>query len=182
MSIYFVRHGQTDWNKEGKMQGRGNVPLNETGRMQALETKKKLEHITIDKIYSSPLDRAFETAEIINQNWGLAIQQEDRLIERSFGTYEGNTIDGVNFKKLWSYSNISPFKEGEDSISFYKRVESFLDEIIEDAQHTNILLVAHGGVSIPYRCYFEGYDHKKDLHDYLLGNCEVSHMTGKKFK
>jgi broad specificity phosphatase PhoE len=63
--IYVVRHGQTDWNLEGRFQGRIDIPLNEKGKNQAKKTKEKLEGIEFDKVFSSPLKRALETAQII---------------------------------------------------------------------------------------------------------------------
>ena len=65
--IYVVRHGQTDWNLEGRFQGRIDIPLNEKGKSQAKKTKEKLEGIKFDKVFSSPLKRALETAKIITE-------------------------------------------------------------------------------------------------------------------
>ncbi len=78
--IYIVRHGQTDWNVKGIYQGRIDIPLNETGREQARKTKKELEGIKFDKVFSSPLKRALETAQIICNN---EIITDKRIIERS---------------------------------------------------------------------------------------------------
>lgn len=181
MSMYFVRHGQTSWNLQGKMQGRSDIELNETGREQAQVARELLKDVQIDKIYSSPLVRAKETAQIINQNWGLDICIDKRLRERSFGVYEGNSSSGIDFDAMWAYTDIPPYEDSEDSVSFYARVESFLDDVVEEAQDKNILIVAHGGVSIPYHCYFQGYE-GKDLHGLLLGNCQIAHMEGKKYQ
>ena len=77
--IYVVRHGQTDWNLEGRFQGRIDIPLNEKGKSQAKKTKEKLEGIKFDKVFSSPLKRALETAKIITDE---PIDIDDRIIER----------------------------------------------------------------------------------------------------
>ncbi|MGX8832613.1 histidine phosphatase family protein [Amedibacillus sp. YH-ame6] len=180
MSIYFVRHGQTDWNLHGKMQGHTDIELNDTGRQQALIAKEKLADVQMDFIYASPLSRAKETASIINENWDLPLVVDERLCERSFGEYEGHSSDGLDYSKLWKLCEEPPFPGAENSIAFYQRVEAFLDTIIDQAQEKNILIVAHGGVSIPYYCYFHGYEFE-NLNEVLLGNCEVSRMDGKKY-
>ena len=84
--IYVVRHGQTDWNLEGRFQGRIDIPLNEKGKSQAKKTKEKLEGIKFDKVFSSPLKRALETAKIITDE---PIDIDDRIIERCNGQLEG---------------------------------------------------------------------------------------------
>ena len=87
MNIYIVRHGQTDSNKiKDRFGGRVDVLLNDTGRDEARELKSKLEGITFDRVYSSPLKRAYETATIISDN---NIIVDDRIIERSNGDLEG---------------------------------------------------------------------------------------------
>ena len=77
--IYLVRHGQTDWNLEGRYQGRIDIKLNSKGIEQAKEIKEKLKEIKFDKVFSSPLKRALETAQIITDN---DIEIDERLIER----------------------------------------------------------------------------------------------------
>ncbi len=86
MIIYIVRHGQTDYNVEGRYGGRIDVPLNDTGIKQAQELHEKLKDIKFDLVYSSPLQRAIKTAEIICDN---EIIKDDRIIERDNGELEG---------------------------------------------------------------------------------------------
>ena len=86
--IYFLRHGQTNNNKEGRMQGRVDIPLNEVGRAQARCAAQRLKGIGFDAVYSSPLSRAVETAQIVT---GLPVQEiniEPRAIELGFGIWE----------------------------------------------------------------------------------------------
>lgn len=84
--IYIVRHGQTNWNKEGRYAGRKNIPLNEEGILQAKQLKEKLKNIKFDIVITSPLKRAIQTAqEITNQK----IIIDERIIERSNGELEG---------------------------------------------------------------------------------------------
>ena len=83
MKVTFVRHGQTDWNKVGKQQGRMDIPLNATGIEQAHQTAELLKSEPFDRVYSSPLTRARQTAEIICENRDIPIILEPRLIAQS---------------------------------------------------------------------------------------------------
>ena len=83
MKIYYVRHGQTDWNLAKKMQGgQTEKPLNETGIEQANETRKELENVKYDIIIRSPMHRAEQTAEIINQDRNVPTIVDERIRER----------------------------------------------------------------------------------------------------
>ena len=87
--LYIIRHGQTDWNVEHKLQGRTDIPLNENGRKMAVEAHEKYKDIKIDICYSSPLSRAYETAQTVLEGRNVQIIRDDRLMEMSFGKYEG---------------------------------------------------------------------------------------------
>ena len=89
MKIYFIRHGETIWNKENKIQGQSDIPLNEYGRELAYITADALKDIPFDIVYSSPLIRAKETADILVKNRNLEIHTDHRLVEMSFGEGEG---------------------------------------------------------------------------------------------
>jgi len=80
-TIYLVRHGQTAWNKEEVFRGMADVPLNETGRKEALLTGEYLKAVKVEAIYSSPLSRAVETAETIARNQGKEVLISDGLID-----------------------------------------------------------------------------------------------------
>ena len=84
MKIFLVRHGQTDWNVQHKVQGKADIELNDTGVAQANETSSKLNHITIDLIICSPLKRAMQTAQIINKGRNIPIIYDERISERDF--------------------------------------------------------------------------------------------------
>ena len=90
MKLGFVRHGQTQWNLEGRLQGSSNIPLNDTGRMQAREAVDVLSGSGWEVVVSSPLDRARETAQIIADGLGLELGPSyEMLIERGYGQGEG---------------------------------------------------------------------------------------------
>ena len=175
MKIFITRHGQTDWNVQKKVMGRCDEPLNEKGLEQAKETKIQLLDKNIDLIICSPLKRAKQTAEIIN-NKNIQIIYDDRLIERDFGEFEGLETKDFDFHGYWNYYKNNTYKSAENIQAFFKRVYDFLDDIIKEYHDKNILIVAHGGISIPVACYFN-----KNIPDgslveagLVLENCQVS--------
>ena len=89
MMLYIVRHGETDWNRQKKVQGHTDIPLNEYGRHLAEETAEGMKDIPIDIGYTSPLKRARETAEIILKGRNIPLLDEPRIQEIGFGIYEG---------------------------------------------------------------------------------------------
>lgn len=168
MNIYIVRHGQTDWNVEGRYGGRIDVPLNKKGLEQAYLTKEKLQDIIFDKIYSSPLIRAITTAKIIrDQN----IIIDKRIIERNNGDLEGKLKTEI--KEKIDFNDPNSTKYNIESITeFRERIYDFLDEVSSDTISNNVLIVTHAGVGIYARCYFEGDPFDGDYSKYKINNCE----------
>ena len=93
MELYIIRHGETKWNSEKRLQGRSDIELNEYGIELARITSEALKDVKFDRIYSSPLKRAYETAEILRGSRKLDIICDDRLKEMCFGDYEGKVTD-----------------------------------------------------------------------------------------
>lgn len=93
--FYILRHGQTDWNLNRRLQGSTDIPLNATGREQARKAATLLETSGLTRIIASPLSRALETAQIVGAHLGIEPLIDPRLIERNFGLFEGMTIDEV---------------------------------------------------------------------------------------
>lgn len=172
MNIIIVRHGQTNINLERRLQGITDNPLNDTGKEQALDTRKKLKNEKIDLIICSPLIRARQTADIINEGRNIEIIYDDRLKERNFGEYEGEYIKDYNVDEFWSYRTNKKYKKAENVRDFLNRIYKFLDEIKEKYKDKNILLVAHAGVSVAFKCYFQGIPEDDKLVEIRLKNCE----------
>lgn len=164
--IYIVRHGQTDYNIDGRYAGRLDVPLNDNGIDEAYIVKEKLKGIKFDKVYSSPLQRAYETAKIITDE---NIIKDDRIIERSNGDLEGKLKTDIKEKIDFNDSTEKRYNI-ENITNFRTRIYSFLDDITKE-KDKNILIVTHAGVGIYMRCYFEG--ESNNYVDYKLKNCEV---------
>ncbi len=174
--IYIVRHGQTDWNVQKKIMGRCDEPLNEKGKQQAEETKDSLKEINLDLIICSPLKRAKQTAEIINRDKNISIMYDDRIIERDFGEFEGKETKDFDFHGYWNYYKNDIYEQAENIQEFFKRIYAFLDEITNKYNDKNVLIVAHGGVSIPVACYFNNKIPEGSLVDagLVLGSCQVA--------
>lgn len=174
MEILLTRHGQTKWNVLGKVQGRADIELNEKGVKQAQETGKVLKNENIDIILCSPLKRARQTAKIINKNRNIPIIYDEDIIERDFGEFEGINKSDFDFEGYWSYKQNNQYEKAENIKNFFERVYNFLDRIKEEYKDKKILIVAHGGISIPVNCYFNGIPKDDNLLKLVLGNCEVA--------
>ena len=168
MKIYIVRHGKTDYNVNGRYAGRLDVALNDDGIKEAYEVKEKLKNIKFDKIYSSPLQRAYETARIITDE---NIIKDDRIIERSNGELEGRLKSEITDNIDFNDPNEKRYNI-ESIIDFRNRIKSFLDDITI-GNDENILIVTHAGVGIYMRCYFEGEPKDNNYLLYKIKNCEV---------
>ena len=184
MEIFVTRHGQTNWNFLGKIQGKTDIELNETGKLQAKETGEKIKEEKIDLIIASPLKRARETAEIINSNFGVQILEDERLMERGFGKSEGLTkverselkVEHPEVEDIWNYNKNVDFNDIERMKEFCERIYTCLDEIIEKHKNKNILLVTHGGVFAIIKCYFNKFPLEQFIsRDTVksIGNCEI---------
>ena len=99
MELYIVRHGQTVWNKERKLQGSTDIMLNEEGIRLAKLTGEGLKNIFFDKIYSSPLKRAYDTACYIRGDRNIPIVKDERIRELCFGDLEGRNMDEMSADK-----------------------------------------------------------------------------------
>lgn len=142
-NICLVRHGQTDWNKDFKIQGRYNIPLNETGRNQIIETSKRIQALNIswDIFLSSPLDRAIETCNIIKNNLKYNVKTilMDDLIEREFGIADGIIITDEVYERILrdDYQGI------EKTIDIQNRAYQAILKIATLYPNKNILITTH---------------------------------------
>ncbi len=167
--FYIVRHGQTDYNKEHRIQGRLNIPLNEAGIEQAKNIADSLKNIHFDVICYSPLIRAKQTAdEIYKKHDSAEFIEAPEIIERDFGDYEGESSNvEPPYYGLWDYSLESKsIKGGESMADIKKRVFPFLDKLLVECKNQNVCLVCHGGVGLIIREYFEGLPESKNLLDF----------------
>ncbi len=169
-TIYIVRHGETEFNRDRKLQGQCDSPLTQNGIEQAKLIRKELESIYFDAVFSSDLLRAQKTAEIINLEKKLAITTSHYLRERSYGPLEGKSYEdfGKEYQKLWKeYENLSykerfkikiaPDVESEEEA--VSRYITFLREIAVSHLGKKVLVVSHGGImkSLLFHIDYETY-------------------------
>lgn len=156
-SFYIVRHGETEWNIKGLLQGHGDSPLTITGMIQARKIARKLKKIKFADVYSSDLLRAKRTAEIIALEHKLAVKTTQALRERAFGKFEGkhfSIITGAMKKLLERYKKLTEaeiFKlkiepNVESPFEAVTRFITFLREIAVSYLGKNVLIVTHGGI------------------------------------
>ena len=153
MLLYFIRHGQTDWNKDMRMQGQSDIPLNENGRESAIEAGKTLANTHIDLAFSSPLKRAKETAEILLEGRNIPLYEDQRIQEISFGSYEGMSCvdktkeENLAFQKFFQDTgNYIPPEDAESVEQLYERTGEFLKSLEESKKlkDKNLLISTHG--------------------------------------
>lgn len=154
MKIYLIRHGETDQNKKKCLQGRTDIELNEYGRELAYQTAEGLKDVKFDMIFTSPLKRARETAEIIRGDRNIPIVVEERIQEISFGEYEGlcfakegYSIPDTEFMNFFTAPQKYQTPPGGEAFSsILERTGEFLEELIGTKQYQDktILLSTHG--------------------------------------
>ena len=150
-TFILIRHGETKWNLERRMQGQTDVPLNATGEKQAEQLSNYLRNYPIHIFYSSPLKRTHQTTRIIRKHHHDApLFFHDALKERSFGLSEGKTYEELSieypvlsFSRSWNYPQFQ-IPGGERLIDVYRRGNEFIHEIIEKERGKTVAIVAHG--------------------------------------
>lgn len=153
MSVYVLRHGQTDWNEKGIIQGRSDTSLNQTGFAQAKEAKKELDKVDFVAVFCSPLLRAKQTMETVLEGRNLPVTFDDRLMEMAYGDFEGTNWREEGFQSR-RRQLAKRLPNGESYFDMAHRVFPFLDEISPLAKEGNVLLVCHGAISRVISAYF----------------------------
>ncbi len=173
--VYIVRHGQTEKNKAKVLQGRSDVPLNEEGRRQAKLVADWMERegIRIDTVYTSPLIRAVETAEIIAP--GASLQTDDRLIEMDYGPYEGMDLTALTPEVKYFFADFvnHPAPKGMEPLADVTgRLGDLLEEIRQQAKEQNVLLSTHA-IAMKGALEYLTPEAKGRYWKTFIGNCSV---------
>lgn len=182
MRLYIIRHGETQWNVEGRLQGQTDIELNENGIRLARITAEGMRDIPFDLAITSSLSRARKTAELILMGRNLPIIEDERLRELSFGDWEGRGCHKENFElpeRFWEFYR-SPFTflpgEGGETIpALCERTGEFWEELIHnpDYQDKTILIASHGcAVRALLHCIYE--DKTDFWHGGVPMNCAVN--------
>jgi len=157
-SLLFVRHGETDWNAEGRLQGHTDRPLNDDGRRQAEALADRLAgEDAVDAIYASDLSRARETAEIVGERLGLTVVIDPDLREKNWGNWEGLTGD----------ERASVEFVGESTEAHRERVLRAVRRIAERHPDQRIVVVTHGGSLRRIQAALNG------VAEPVIDNCQV---------
>jgi probable phosphoglycerate mutase len=138
-TLLLARHGETDWNRELRIQGSSDIELNELGRRQAQALAQELTDVDLDAIYASDLSRARATAEAVAATHGLEVKLDSRLRERSFGSWEGLTRDDLDAMPPGSHH------DGETDEEVRERMLAAVQEIAAAHPGEEVLIVSHGG-------------------------------------
>ncbi|MCX5591491.1 histidine phosphatase family protein [Alcaligenes endophyticus] len=151
--FYLIRHGETSWNAEKKLQGWQDIALNETGLQQAEQLQHYLASeafsARIDRLVSSDLRRASDTARIASRHWGLPIEMTDQLRERGFGELEGQSWASVGYpdQPNADHTDIDASPQGGESVRvFHQRVLNSFEELTAKHSGLTVMVFAHGGV------------------------------------
>lgn len=172
--IYFVRHGESEWNVADKICGQTDIPLTQRGHEQAVMTGESFvsRKIKADMILYSPLLRAADTAKHISDITGIPAREEMRLIEQNFGVWEGtsprNSHEFYEAKKGF----VQRFGSGESMFQLAQRIYNLLDELKADSDKTYIL-VAHNGIARIVSSYFKDMTND-EFAAYGVANCSIT--------
>ena len=169
--IYIIRHGQTELNNKQVLQGRSNYPLNEKGIAQAREAAERLREVAFSRVFSSPLIRAVQTAEIIAP--GIPVTIDERLIEMDYGPYEGMDLNALAPEVITFFSDFvhNPAPDGMEQLaSVVARAGEFIEEL--SGQDGNILVSTHAIAMKGILEYLTPESHGSYWSQYI-GNCAV---------
>lgn len=151
LKVFLIRHGQTDWNIERRVMGRLPIPLNENGIAQVHHLKKAFHQIEIDTIYSSPIFRASQSAEIISKPRSMDIIFDERLSEVVYGSWEGKTFQEIRQSPGYINYYLEPERPvvegGESLLQVQNRMRDFLNSLSRHEESSpkikNILAFSH---------------------------------------
>jgi broad specificity phosphatase PhoE len=180
VKLVLARHAESAWNAERRFQGRTDVGLSDAGLAQAAALARAVARRRVGAVYSSPLRRARETAEIVAKERGLTVTLVDDLRELSLGAWEGRTVDDVLAMEADAYRNWRerpydcPPPEGEHIADVARRVLPVMELIVSShADGQEALVVSHGGVISVYLCHLLGLS-PNALWQLAIGNASLS--------
>ena len=177
--IYFTRHGETVWNRQGRFQGHKNSDLTDKGILAAELLSYRVEDIELDYIVSSPLMRAYNTAEIVRGNKDIEIIKHEGLKEINLGDFEGMSYLEIKKKHgdLLAQIEKDPFNnhypKGENLKEFYERVVEAFKEITDKYRNKTVLIVAHGGTIKCIEAYIRKFKLSSDWMGNVVQNCSL---------
>lgn len=190
-TIYIFRHGQTDYNLARRVMGQLDIPLNDTGRTQAVELAEKLATVAIGAVYSSPLARAIETAQAVANKTRAPIITDVRLMERNNGKLQGHIVRGtdnpaeyrMDYNQLELFLPASQLNNnnwrpdgGESRTECWTRGQMAVIDILKSTPYDTIAISTHSGI-------MHGILDLVGMGDIKIGNCDYAKLNwdGEKF-
>ena len=177
--LLLVRHGQSEWNAAGRIQGQIDIQLDKAGLQQAQRIADRLADETVAAIYSSPLQRAKVTADAIAVRFNLPVKLDPRLMEYDFGVISGSTWNDVvenhpEFASRWVEDPWAvPVTGSEGRVNFAARVMSAVQDMVAQHPAEQVVVVAHGGTFGVYLTAMLGLDLNR-RHPFHFGNTSLS--------
>ena len=189
--IYFLRHGQSQSNVENRFaNGNDGYPLTNQGRRQAEKASAFLRSRAIRKVYTSPIHRAVQTAEIVCSKWGLTPVIADEIREFSVGIFEGKKIAGqarelyVDLKEKWATGEMDTrISGGESHREIIDRLWKSIEYALEEGSGEPVLMVSHGGLpsmALPYMCDNLDISTFYEREGVFIRNCSVTSVEARK--
>jgi probable phosphoglycerate mutase len=178
MILYVARHGETDYNAAGRYCGRTDLPLNDTGIIQARELANRVRDMTFDIVISSPMLRARQTADIVCGALDMTYGVCGQFVERNMGVYEGLTKDEAKerYPDLWNRQCTVKADDAPDGGETIRqacgRIDEGLDNIRRKHSDKIVLLICHGFAARAVNRYCRNLPFE-DMAGFVLGNCEI---------
>lgn len=182
MELYIVRHGETEWNKEKRLQGSTDIPLSDAGRHLARVSGEALAGTPFDRMFSSPLMRAYETACLFRGTQPVEIIKDDRLRELCFGDYEGKNMSELladpddTFRYFFKQPHLYRAPDNGESLGHLcERAADFMESVILPLQGDckRVMIVAHGAMNKALMTYVKKHDLSQFWSGGLQRNCNV---------
>lgn len=182
MELYIVRHGETEWNKDKLLQGSTDIPLSDEGRHLARLSGEALAHTPFDRIYSSPLIRAYETACLFRGNQNVEIITDDRIRELCFGDFEGKNMSELlanpdyTFRYFFKQPHLYQAPNNGESLEHLcERAADFMEHVILPLETVcqRVMVVAHGAINKAMMTYIKQHDLSMFWSGGLQKNCNV---------
>ncbi|MBN1885527.1 MAG: histidine phosphatase family protein [Candidatus Krumholzibacteriota bacterium] len=177
MLLYLIRHGQTDWNRDRRIMGRSDVPLNAAGREMVAATARWLGTAGIPVVYSSTVPRAMESARILAGEWEARIVEEPRLDESAYERWVGRRFDELagdpDFEAYRTAPTRSTFSAEEGMADIQRRALAAVRRIVEETGDGRAALVSHSDVMKPVVAHYLGMD-LDAMHRLAIANASVS--------
>jgi len=176
--LLFIRHGETDWNLEGRWQGQADIPLNQNGAAQAQETAEKLDLVPLEAIYASDLQRARASARAIAERKGLPVHTDPRLREINHGDWEGMLIADIEThyqRELQARRNdplLIAAPGGENGRQVQVRMLAALQDIVHHHPNGSVAVVSHGYALAVVRAYFSNHPFNR-VRELIPKNSEI---------